>query len=191
MSIFRCGEGQCRERGDEAEAEGLQQWETPRPQRERPWEANHPVPGEAPAQRRPSPFLKAPPPVTWEGQSVAWNSYHTLMLSSFCRRSSLSQVSERATRGSPWLCFVLEEPQSQRGACCWRRNFFSFLKRAPCLMITIWPKLQKEWDSGKDVNSFFFFAKVLISGLHSGTDRRGETPVVALFVVLVSENRAK
>lgn len=36
-----------------------------------------------------------------------------------------------------------------------------------------------------------FFAKVLINGLHSGTDRRGETKVVASFIVLISENRAK
>lgn len=62
------------------------------------------------------------------------------------------------------------------------------------LMVTIWAKFQNEWDSGKDINSSSsssFFAKVLINGLHSGTDRRGDTKVVASFIVLISENRAK
>lgn len=98
-------------------------------------------------------LLEAPPPVT-RGQSVAWNPYHSLMLSSFCRRSPLSQVSDRAIRGSPWLCFVPEEPQSGNGACCRRGTFCCFLKETLGLLGTIRPRLQKEWDFREDVNLF-------------------------------------
>lgn len=72
--------------------------------------------------------MKAPPPLTQEGQPVvAWNLYHTLMLSSFCRRSSPSRACDRAAGGSPWLCFVPEEPQSQRGDVV-EGNFLLFLE---------------------------------------------------------------
>lgn len=98
---------------------GQQCQETPRP--------NCSAPGEAPTQRRPSPLSKAPLPVT-AGLSVTWNPHHALMLSSFCRRGSLSQ----ADRGSPRLCFTQKEPHSRRGTCGRSGGtFFSFSKRDP------------------------------------------------------------
>lgn len=68
-------------------------------------------------------------PAVPRGWSVARNPA-VLMLSSFCRSSSLSPGSDQATRGSPRLRFPLGEPQFT-GVVLWKGALFSFLKGDP------------------------------------------------------------